>query len=888
MQSVDLKKTICCYLFFLMLFSSPSQAQLIQLPREWKFKIGDDIHWAEELFNDAEWNNKAVGNSWSAKDIKDNVFAWYRTKIIIPSSMKSAAEKGKGIKLNLGKIDDVDQTFFNGKLVGQTGSLPPKYESKWDAQRIYFIPENVITWDKENVIAVRVFSLDNGGIGMYEGPYHFGPVGWTDFISVQHTISETGNNGFTTTLSFTNKSSNGFNVSVKYSIADKNNKELFTEVKPVQIQPAKDAQPVVTFSNYQPTTENIFKVSYLISETNSSATIKNEQVYLTNKKIEIKVSSEAKPVIENKVPDVFTSIPFQDQQLQGYLGNRLKQNLEERLLKVDEQGIINGYLQRPGNHPWIGEHVGKYLETACNTWKNTHDTALKKQMDRMMYELINSQLEDGYLGTYTPDKYWTSWDVWSHKYNLYGLLAYYAATGYQPALEACKKIGDLLSKTFGNKPGQLTIVLAGEHVGMAATSVLDPMVELYRYTGEKKYLDFCYYIIDAWEQNNGPKIISSLLSTGKVNKVANGKAYEMLSNLVGLIKLYRVTGNEKFLTPVLIAWNDIVSKRLYVTGTTSSLEYFQDDEVLPAAAKDNMGEGCVTVTWIQLNQGLLAITGDLKYVEQIEKSIYNHLLGAENPQTGCVSYYTPLTDKKPYSCDITCCTSSVPRGIAMIPYFTFGNVKNIPTLMLYELALYKENLITTDKKNIALSVKVVSNFPENGVAVITINTSQKASFPISFRVPSWCHSFIAKLGDKEYKGTTNQYVTIQREWVSGEEIKVSFDMPIQIIQGGKSYPGQIAFQRGPQILALDNSLNTKSGNGSTGDTEKNLLAEKPESNTNTAALPEQWIGKQSYTIHLIDKNNNLAKHQLIMVPFADAGQTGGKVEVWMNFKMADQ
>src|SRR6185437_11063484 len=71
---------------------------------------------------------------------------------------------------------------------------------------------------------------------------------------------------------------------------------------------------------------------------------------------------------------------------------------------------------------------------------------------------------------------WTGWDVWSHKYNLYGLLAYYTTTGYQPALEACKRIGNLLCETFGNKPGQRDIILAGEHVGMAATSVLDPMV----------------------------------------------------------------------------------------------------------------------------------------------------------------------------------------------------------------------------------------------------------------------------------------------------------------------------------------------------------------------------------------------------------------------------
>ena len=98
-----------------------------------------------------------------------------------------------------------------------------------------------------------------------------------------------------------------------------------------------------------------------------------------------------------------------------------------------------------------------------------------------------------------------------------------------------------------------------EHIGMAATSVLDAMVELYKYTADKKYLDFCYYILDAWEQENGPKVISAILATGKVKKVGNGKAYEMLSNYVGLVKLYQVTGDKKFLKAVEMAWQDVVA-----------------------------------------------------------------------------------------------------------------------------------------------------------------------------------------------------------------------------------------------------------------------------------------------------------------------------------------
>ena len=880
-------KRHCILALILVFITGTINAQSLPLPSSWKFKLGDNLGWANPSLNDSGWGSKAIGSSWAARGMKDNIYAWYRIKIVIPSSMKNA-EKGNGIKLSLGKIDDVDQTFFNGKMIGQTGTLPPGYESKWDAERVYTIPESDILWDKENVIAVRVFSLDTGGIGMYQGPYNIGPIQFSDFISIRHAITQTADHGFITKVDFTNNANYAFNGAVKYWIEDKNNREIYTETKPVKVSSEKGSETEVVFSDFQPGNEKLFKVGYRVTEDNSTATIKNEQIYLADPQIDIKVAAEPKPVVAYKIKDVFTPVPLQNQELLGYMGKRFTQNLEERLLKIDENGIMSGYLQRPGNHPWIGEHVGKYLESACNVWKVTHDPRLKAQMDRMMYELINSQLKNGYLGTFTPDNYWTSWDVWSHVYNLEGLLAYYTTTGYQPSLQTCKKMGDLLCATFGNKPGQRDIVLAGEHVGMAATSVLDPMVELYRYTGNKKYLDFCYYILDAWEQKDGPKIISTLLSTGKVNKVADGKAYEMLANLVGLVKLYRITGDSKYLKPVVIAWKDIVANRLYITGTTSSFEVFKGDDILPAAEKDHIGEGCVTVTWIQLNQNLLDITGQLQYVEQIEKSIYNQLFGAENPESGCVSYYTPLMGVKPFSCSITCCTSSVPRGIALIPYFTFGNVRNVPTLMLYGPASYGENYTTADQKNIHLSLHIESNFPEDGKSIVTLQTSKAATFPLGFRVPSWCSSFVAEVDGKQYKGTNLQYLVINRLWKSGEKIKVSFKIPIKILKGGKSYPGQIAFQRGPQILAFDNSLNVDLISKYQFGPEQSLSVEKPGNKSDASLLPGQWIGKQAYAVNITGKPAGASPHQFIMVPFADASQTGGDIKVWMPLRVSGQ
>ena len=132
--------------------------------------------------------------------------------------MKTAT--GKGIKLYLGKIDDVDQTYFNGKLIGETGSFPPQYVTQWEKQRVYTIPESEVRWDKENIIAVRIYNLI-GGMGMWEGPYNFEPLGWIDEVSVKQDFIETPNKGFTTRIIFTNKIDNAFSGTVKYWIAIK-------------------------------------------------------------------------------------------------------------------------------------------------------------------------------------------------------------------------------------------------------------------------------------------------------------------------------------------------------------------------------------------------------------------------------------------------------------------------------------------------------------------------------------------------------------------------------------------------------------------------------------------------------------------------------------------
>ena len=200
-------------------------------------------------------------------------------------------------------------------------------------------------------------------------------------------------------------------------------------------------------------------------------------------------------------------------------------------------------------------------------------------------------------------------------------------------------MADLLIATF---PAKKSILAAGTHMGMAATSVLEPIVLLYRATGDPRYLQFARYIVKSWDEPNGPRIAASLLSGKGVDKTANGKAYEMLSNIVGLCELARATGDRKCCRPRQTPGRTSSTTGLYVTGSASSFETFHEDHELPNTADSNICETCVTTTWIQLNLQLLRLTGEAKYGDELERSFYNHLAAAQHPRGDDWCYYTAL------------------------------------------------------------------------------------------------------------------------------------------------------------------------------------------------------------------------------------------------------
>lgn len=495
--------------------------------------------------------------------------------------------------------------------------------------------------------------------------------------------------------------------------------------------------------------------------------------------------------------------------LGGLLGDRVSRSEQARLLKVDEDELLDGFRHRPGKHPWIGEHVGKWLHAASLSYMNTQDKALREKLDRVATGLIETQEPDGYLGTYEPAKRFglyelRDWDVWAHKYNLLGLLAYYQATGNACALETGKRVGDLLIQTFG--PGKKSILSAGTHVGMAATSVLEPMVLLYRASGEKRYLDFAEYLVGAWEEKDGPRILTSLLAGAPVNKVANGKAYEMLSNLCGLCELYRVTGKQDYLTAVLNAWTDIASNRLYITGSGSAHEHWQQDHDLPNDKANSICETCVTVTWLQFNLQLLRLRGEARFAEELEKTIYNHLLAAQRASGDDWCYYTPLIGQKPFDFGTNCCHSSGPRGVALLPAVVYGAAADGITVNLYT----PSRAVLPLPGGGEVAVEQQTTYPLDGVVSLSLTPKDHdAAFAVCLRVPAWSPKAEVQVNGEAQPApeVKDGWLILLRPWKAGDTVRLSLDLAPRYVVGDHGNAGRAAVLYGPLVLALDAALN---------------------------------------------------------------------------------
>ncbi len=566
--------------------------------------------------------------------------------------------------------------------------------------------------------------------------------------------------------------------------------------------------------------------------------------------------------------------------LGGLLGARWRLSARNRLMMVNEADLLAGFKNRPGAQAWIGEHVGKWLHAASLTYAANHDPLLRVKMDRVVRELIKTQEADGYLGTYTPDKRFglypgADWDVWVHKYCILGLLAYYQVTGNRAALTAARRAADLLLRRFG--PDKQSILTAGTHMGMAATSVLEPMMLLYRATRDRRYLDFGRYLVAAWEEPNGPHILTTLESTRSVRRVANAKAYEMLSNLCGLLELYRATGVKRYLNDALIAWDDITRHRLYLTGSGSSFEVWQEDGVLPNTEAASICETCVTVTWEQFNLQLLRLLGEARFVDQLERTVYNHLLGAQKPSGEAWCYYTPLEGRKPYGTATSCCLSSGPRGVALLPTFIYGATRRGPAVNLY----------CTSSAQVPMAggpVRLVqqTHYPLDPHIVLNVDPGKRPRrFTLYLRIPAWTDHVEVRVNGRPWTGAIprGQYLGLTRVWRAGDRVDAQIGLSARLVEGNYGNAGHAAVMWGPLVLAADASLNPDVP------LESVVLrgGSPDELHLVRVSEPADAEGAQFQIDALLPSPGAPRNLRLRLCPFYVASSTGSRFLVWMRW-----
>ena len=425
---------------------------------------------------------------------------------------------------------------------------------------------------------------------------------------------------------------------------------------------------------------------------------------------------------------------------------------------------------------------------------------------------------------------------------------------------------------------------------MAPTSVLEPMVLLYRMTGEPRYLDFCKYILRAWEQPNGPKIVSTLLTLKRVDKVGNGKAYEMLSCLNGALEYYRTTGDRPLLEACRNAWRDIVDHRLYLTGAASYGELFHDDFDLPNVA--NVGETCVTVTWLQFNAQLLRLTGEARFADQLEHVVLNQLFGAQRPDGCAWGYYVQMEGKKPYSesLDGHCCLSSGPRGVALIPTFAASTDADGVVVNLYDAGTAKLTL----RDGTPVTLVTETQYPGDGRIRIAVDTAAAKPFAIKLRIPAWCRTSSVQVNGEKIGSApgVDGYVALQRTWKRGDAIELNCKLEPRVIVGDHKNQGKAALCFGPLVLAADDALLTGVGQKvstiALAGAELAVLAVQPERAPDTVRT---WPGARVFRVKAVARRSTATLKagsplDIRLIPFADAGAGGTPYRVWLPLYQA--
>ena len=513
--------------------------------------------------------------------------------------------------------------------------------------------------------------------------------------------------------------------------------------------------------------------------------------------------------------------------LKGPLGEKLDRMIERHVLGTDLNYITAPFMEKTETKGWWQtEFWGKWMHSAIPYSHYAPSDRMYNAIETGIGRILESQEPSGYIGNY-PDELrcGEGWDVWGMKYTLMGLLHDYDneqrggfVSRMNVPLDAAKKLCDYVIAEIGpNGRRGRELWQTGNWSGYASSSILEPVVWLYRRTNEKKYLDFADYIVKGMsEPESGPRLVDLALKGvsvadrngygnkpdahgGYVMKHNRWKSYEMMSCYQGILDYVEAKSAElkvesgelrDLRKAAIMTAEDIVKEEINLAGGCACSEAWYHGARKQHLPYLHLHETCVTTTWMRFCEKLLEVTDDPKWADQIERTFYNAYLAAMKPDGSEFAGYTPLSGNRwhgQHHCYMhtDCCTANGPRGFLCFLKELCRNDGKTATFNFYASALVK-------------GFDMYSLYPRANYARIVSHT--EGPLAMRLRIPAWSAKTVVKVNGAAQDGVKpGSYFTVSRDWKLGDIVEITFDMPVV----AHVIDHSVAFTRGPVLLARD-------------------------------------------------------------------------------------
>lgn len=468
-----------------------------------------------------------------------------------------------------------------------------------------------------------------------------------------------------------------------------------------------------------------------------------------------------------------------------------------------------------------GEHSGiffddsdvyKALEGMAYSLINNPDPELEKKADEWIDKFAAAQQPDGYINTFYTltglDKRWTNMDkheMYCAGHMIEAGLAYYQATGKRKLLDVCIRMTDHMMSQFG--PGKRHWVPGHEEIELA-------LVKLYQTTQEQKYLDFAYWLLEERGHGHGtmgdegkwnPVYYQDIVPVRQLTDIS-GHAVRCMYLYCGMADVAALKNDTGYIAAMDRLWDDVVHRNMYITGGIGSShdnEGFTEDYDLPNL--DAYCETCASVGMVLWNQRMNQLTGDSKYIDVLERSLYNGALAGISLGGDRFFYVNPLESKGDhhrqewYGC--ACCPSQLSRFLPSIGNYIYASSDDALWVNLY---IGNTGQIRIGETDILLTQE--TDYPWDGSVKLTISTSQPLEKEIRLRIPNWCKTYDLSINGKRINVSEEKGYAVIKDWKSQDVIALDMDMPVEIVAADphvKENFGKRAIQRGPLVYCME-------------------------------------------------------------------------------------